>query len=67
MSRVADFRDRALVLETAEDVDVLFADLDLGNIETVVLSGNTLGVPAAEAFGKIVRKMKNLKVEIYPV
>ena len=60
--RIADFANRGLKLETAASVEDLFRDLDLKCIEKIVLTGNTFGVAAGEALGKLIRRMSNLKV-----
>ena len=61
--RIADFANRGLELETADSVEDLFRDLvDLKCIEKIVLTGNTFGVAAGEALGKLIRRMPNLKV-----
>jgi hypothetical protein len=61
-ARIADFANRGLKLETAAAVEDLFRDLDLEHIEKIVLTGNTFGVAAGEALGKVIRKMPNLEV-----
>jgi Ran GTPase-activating protein (RanGAP) involved in mRNA processing and transport len=51
-----------LKLETAATVEDIFRDFDLEHIEKIVLTGNTFGVAAGEALGKVIRRMPNLKV-----
>jgi hypothetical protein len=53
--RIANFANRGLKLETAATVEDIFLDFDLEHTEKIVLTGNTFGVAAGEALGKVIR------------
>ncbi|KAK7015157.1 Ran GAP Rna1 [Paramarasmius palmivorus] len=61
-SRVVNLRNQGLKLESAAAIDDLFKGIDLADVEEVILTGNTLGVDAAEGLGNVLRKMTKLKV-----
>ncbi|KAJ3523328.1 hypothetical protein NMY22_g11486 [Coprinellus aureogranulatus] len=62
MSHLASFKDRGLKLETAASINDLFADVDLGNVTELVMSGNTIGVEAGKALAELIGKMRSLQV-----
>lgn len=59
---LASFKDKALKLETAESINKLFENVDLGTITELVMSGNTIGVEAGKALAALISKMSNLQV-----
>ncbi|KAJ7366978.1 hypothetical protein DFH08DRAFT_1004789 [Mycena albidolilacea] len=63
-SKVVDFRNQSLKLESTASVLELFEGIDLTNVGKGVLTGNMLGVAAAncKGLGQIFRQMRNLKV-----
>ncbi|RDB24833.1 Ran GTPase-activating protein 1 [Hypsizygus marmoreus] len=61
-SRLFSLKDKALSLDSKEDIEALLSGVDLAAVEEVDLSGNTIGVGAAEALGDAFRKMSSLKI-----
>ncbi|OBZ70972.1 Ran GTPase-activating protein 1 [Grifola frondosa] len=61
-SRIFDLRGRKLRLDTREDIEPYFKDIDVEKVEEVYLSDNTIGVSAAQALGERLSSMKTLKV-----
>jgi len=61
-SRIVDFRHRQLKLNTQEDVQNLFKDVDSGEVEELYMSGNTIGALAGQELGVYLKQMPLLKV-----
>lgn len=59
---IIDFRNRMLKLESAAEVEELFKDLQLDEVEELIFTGNTIGVGGGEGLGKVLRQMTSLKV-----
>lgn len=53
---------QSLKLETRADLESLFKDYDVDNVEEIILGGNTIGVEASLALAELLMKTKNLKV-----
>lgn len=53
---------KGLKLNTKDDIEPYFKDVDPTIIEEIHLGGNTIGVGAAERLGEFLEKMENLKV-----
>ncbi|KAG6850296.1 hypothetical protein H0H93_015238 [Arthromyces matolae] len=56
------FKDRQLRLDTPEDIQKLFKDVDLARVEELVMSGNTLGSSAGVELGALIKQMPLLRV-----
>ncbi|KAH0831977.1 hypothetical protein J3R83DRAFT_12876 [Lanmaoa asiatica] len=61
-TKILDIRGQSLKLNTAVDVAPLLEGFDPTLIEEVHLGGNTIGIEAAQEFGKFLEKTQNLKV-----
>ena len=56
---------QTLKLNSAQDVEFITRELqDMDDLEEIKLSGNTLGVEAAQAIAKSLEKQSKLKVRI---
>lgn len=61
-SRVLSLLGRNLKLDTRLDIEPYLKQIDVDTTEEIHLSGNTIGVEAAEALGEVLKTMKTLKV-----
>lgn len=61
-SSIFNIANKGLRLETAEDVKKLFTDTNVEELQELVLTSNTFGIPASEALGSLLSQMKHLKV-----
>ncbi|KAI4842139.1 RNI-like protein [Aureobasidium sp. EXF-8846] len=63
MAQTFSLEGRALKLDSAADMDKHIAELKTNNdVEEVIFAGNTLGVEACKALGKVLESKKKLKV-----
>jgi Ran GTPase-activating protein 1 len=63
MVQTFSLEGRALKLDSAADMDKHIAELKTNNdVEEVIFAGNTLGVEACKALGKVLESKKKLQV-----
>lgn len=62
-SLIFNIANKGLRLETPEDVNKLFADTKVEELEELILTSNTFGIGASEALGGLLARMKRLKVK----
>ncbi|KAK7042524.1 RNI-like protein [Favolaschia claudopus] len=57
-----DFNDRKLKLNTEPDIQKLFENIDLENVQEIVMTSNTIGIDAAKGLADVIRRTPQLKV-----
>lgn len=66
METTFSLNGRALKLDNAEDMKEHTAAIEaMERVERVVLSGNTIGIGAAQELGKALAKLEHLKVNAF--
>jgi Ran GTPase-activating protein 1 len=61
-SSLLSLQGRALKLDTRADIEPHLANVDPTKIETVIFSGNSLGVEASVALSEFLQKANSIKV-----
>lgn len=63
---IISFQGKALKLDTAADAaEIVKAIESSSGVHTIILEGNTFGIPAAEAIGKVLGKVSTLKRALF--